>query len=520
MLPIKGIPLAVLAAKRAGNTGRSVIVATSSESSDDGLAALLQSHGVKYFRGSLDNTLDRIVNALAEYDDQTIIYRLTADNAFPDGTLLDEMGEIFINGNIEYLTCNGQSSGLPYGMSVEVMRLSNLREAAEKSTCAYDKEHVTPYIIKKYGAVIFEKYRYLQKAHYRCTIDCLDDYISIQKVFSEVLDPVKESSFDLVRRLEHYSLQSVATAPVPKLVLGTAQLGSHYGINNTTGQPNYLQSQQLIKTAIANGVIYLDTASAYGNSESMIGRSLLDGWSGRAKIITKLSLLQACPQNASSALLSAFVDASVYKSCMALRVQKLDVLMVHRAAHLTASGGGVWQRLLEHKASGLVGALGVSVQTPEELSDILDIKEVEYIQLPFNLFDWRWDAIIPAILATKAQRPLNIHVRSTLLQGLLTSHDTRHWARANENDPTHLQEWLASQVRRCQRTNVADLCLAYVNALKWIDGIVIGMETLEQLMENINLLNMPSLTESEIQILKDAQPRLSEATLDPARWMK
>ena len=84
MLPIKGFPLVVLAAKRAGNTGRSVIVATSRETSDDGLVALLQSYGLKYFRGSLENTLDRIVKALVAYDDQTVVFRLTADNVFPD----------------------------------------------------------------------------------------------------------------------------------------------------------------------------------------------------------------------------------------------------------------------------------------------------------------------------------------------------------------------------------------------------------------------------------------------------
>ena len=89
LLPIKGIPLAVLAAKRAANTGRNVIIATSLESSDDGLAALIQSNGLRCFRGSLKNTLDRFVSALSVYDDQDIVFRLTADNVFPDGALLD-----------------------------------------------------------------------------------------------------------------------------------------------------------------------------------------------------------------------------------------------------------------------------------------------------------------------------------------------------------------------------------------------------------------------------------------------
>jgi spore coat polysaccharide biosynthesis protein SpsF len=186
LLPIKGVPLAVLAAKRAANTGRDIIVATSFEPSDAGLVALIQSHGLRCFRGCLENTLDRVVNALSDYDDQTLVFRLTADNVFPDGALLDEIECEFLAKGHEYLCCNGQPSGLPYGMSVELTRLSHLREAARESSCAFDQEHVTPYIIRKFGSTYFQKYKELKKGHFRCTIDCLDDYIRIQKVFSDV----------------------------------------------------------------------------------------------------------------------------------------------------------------------------------------------------------------------------------------------------------------------------------------------------------------------------------------------
>lgn len=518
MLPIKGVPLVVLAAKRAGNTGRSAIVATSVEQSDDGLVALLQSNGLKYFRGSLENTLDRVVMALVAYDDQTLVFRLTADNVFPDGALLDEIEDEFLDKSVEYLCCNGEGSGLPYGMSVELTRLRHLREAAKTSTSAHDQEHVTPYIIRKYGAVFFEKYKGLKKGHYRCTVDCLDDYISIQRVFSDVIDPVNESSFELVRRLVHIPLQPFASAPTPKLVLGTAQLGSNYGIANTTGQLNLSQCQQLLKAAIANGVMYLDTASAYGHSEAMIGASLRGGLEGRAKIITKLSPLQDCPQNMFDAVLNAFVDASIYKSCSALSMPKLDVLMLHRATHLTDWNGGVWQRLKEHQASGLIGELGASVQNPVELSTVLNNSDIRYIQLPFNLLDWRWDTIIPAILAIKAKRKLTIHVRSTLLQGLLPSLDDSHWLRANVDEPAPIKAWLANQTHIHQRACIADLCLSYINALKWVDGIVVGMENMSQLIDNINYLNLQPLNESQIEALQKSRPKLAESNLNPALW--
>ena len=76
---------------------------------------------------------------------------MTADNVFPDGSLLDELEREFIQLGAEYLVCNGVNSGLPYGVSVEVTRVKYIREAKVKAVLDDDLEHVTPYIIRKYG---------------------------------------------------------------------------------------------------------------------------------------------------------------------------------------------------------------------------------------------------------------------------------------------------------------------------------------------------------------------------------
>lgn len=520
MLPINGVPVVILAAKRAANTGRTVIIATSMERSDDGLAAIIQHHGLRCFRGDLDNTLNRVVSALSEYDDQATIIRLTADNVFPDGKLLDELENEFLTNNLDYLCCNGEQSGLPYGMSAEVTKLCHLREANRASVLPQDQEHVTPYVIRKFGATFFQKYKHLKKGHLRCTIDCLDDYLVIQEVFSGETHAVQVPALELMRRLERAPYQPFAGAPTPRLVFGTVQLGCNYGIANTTGQPSKNECQELIKTAIVNGVTHLDTARAYGNSEAMIGQSLKNGWAGRVKVITKLSPLQDCPHDASASTLRAFVDASVFESCSALGVQKIDVLMLHRASHLFDWGGGVWQRLLALQASGVIDELGVSVQNPQELSMVLDIPEVLYVQLPFNLVDWRWDSIMPEILAIKATRSLTVHVRSVLLQGLLPSADEEHWQRANVEQASAVRDWLLGQVTTCQRANVADLCLSYVNALAWVDGVATGMENMGQLIQNINFFNLPPLTAEQVKTIQLSRPKLSEATLNPAFWRK
>ena len=252
----------------------------------------------------------------------------------------------------------------------------------------------------------------------------------------------------------------------------------------------------------------------------MIGQSLEGGWAGRAKIITKLSPLQDCQKDASISTLHAFVDASIYQSCSALRVQKIDVLMLHRVSHLSDWNGCVWNRLLELQSSGEIIELGASVQNSVELLKVLSVPEINYIQLPLNLLDWRWDSIIPEILATKASRKLIIHVRSALLQGLLPSMDEEHWLRANVEQAFSVRDWLLAQVISCQRVNIADLCLGYINALDWVDGIAIGMDNMSQLIENINYLNFLPLSADQVEDIQNSRPKLVEASLNPALWRK
>lgn len=518
LLPIKGIPVAVLAAKRAGNTGRDVIVATSDEPSDDVLAATIRASGLQCHRGSLNDTLGRVVGALTAYGDDTMVFRLTADNVFPDGALLDEIAADYLARGLRYLSCNGMAAGLPYGMSVEVTSLEYLREANKEASTTFEREHVTPYIRRKYGDASYEKYKKLGSGLLRCTIDCLDDFLTVSEAFSNSRDPVVEPAFDLVANLQKCRAQPVISVPATRLVFGTAQLGLRYGIGNVTGQPTHHESEELLKTAITNGVHYIDTARAYGTSEKVIGAALGNGWQSRAKVITKLSPLSDCPPDAPRNVVQAFVDASVFQSCAELRTTTLDVLMLHRASHIHAWDGTVLSHLKSLRDSGRIGQLGVSVQSPEELSYALDTPELAFIQLPFNLLDWRWDAVIPKIEEVKRSRELTVQVRSALLQGLLASADEEHWRRANVAEMSSVSEWLRAAVRETRRASIGDLCISYVNSLPWVDGVAVGMENMKQLNENLAMFARETMTPQQVEYIQSSRPVLSERVLNPSFW--
>lgn len=519
LLYMVGMPIVVLAAKRAGNTGRSVIVATSDQKTDDALAQVLTKFNVSCFRGNLDNTLSRIVLALENYPDDTKVFRLTADNVIPDGALLDEIERDFVEQNMDYLCCNGEQSGLPYGISVELTKLKHLRDALIETSDPFDLEHVTPFIRRRFGENYFTKYKGLSLGHYRCTVDCLDDYLVIQELFKNIDDPISESALSLATKLKDLSLYQPENQDIAKkLVLGTAQLGLDYGITNTYGKPDRTTAEKIVKTAIVNGAKFIDTARAYGDSENVLGAILSTGWTGRSNVITKLSPLIDETLIDISNSIEYSVDSSVYHSCKALRTESIDALLLHRASQMTIFGGKIWSRLLFHRQQGLIRSLGVSVQSPEELENILSIQEVEVIQLPYNVLDWRWESIISKVIEEKKKRNLTIHIRSTLLQGLLTSQNQDKWRKAHVENAESIMDWLKINQKLIGAKSIAEFCLRFVNSLNWVDGIVVGVETIEQLLENINFICLPEICSSQLEVILKSRPILEQKTLNPASW--
>jgi len=172
-----------------------------------------------------------------------------------------------------------------------------------------------------------------------------------------------------------------------EFVLGSVQLGLDYGVANRTGKPSRAAALALVRRAADCGIRQFDTAHAYGDAEERLGEAL----SGRPVFtVTKLSPLSELAEDATPADVVAAVEASVAQSCAALRKDRLDCLLLHRAAHMTAFNGVIWQRLMEFVAAGTIRRLGVSVQSPVEAAAALASPAVQHIQMPFNLLDWRW----------------------------------------------------------------------------------------------------------------------------------
>jgi len=526
LLPIQGIPTVVLCARRAANLGHAVMVATSDEPEDNALAATLMSYDIPMMRGPLNDVVARYIMATTDLSENDIIVRLTADNLFPDGQLLAEVVDHFKQHHLDFLTTTFAEGFAPYGLSVEVFTAGTLRKMAATSLSEIDKDHVTAWMIKN----LENKQFYTPKAslakdyhHLRCTLDTFDDYLLLQEIFKNYQDPIAASWVDLVGLLakQYNDLDGMPAKTVQgvrhsRLTLGSAQLGLAYGKTNKVGLPDEKQALAIIKQSLKLGVTSVDTAHAYGLAEQRIGVALAKGLSTQVTIITKLDTLSCLDEQATLPVIHAAVDASIYRSCYRLGLEKLPVVLLHRWQHYYEYKGAIWQRLLALQKQGIIMHLGASVYSPIDAIEALQDPDIKYIQIPFNILDWRW--LDKTFLDAVKKRPeVIIHARSALLQGILAATE-KDWPRVPNVNAAEILSTLDNFVKIFNRKNRADLCYAYVRSFPFITSVVVGIETLSQLYDNVVLFQQPELQRQEIEAIQSSFSQMQVALLNPAEW--
>lgn len=527
LLPVGGFPSVVLCAKRAANTGLNVIVATSTAGSDHILCECLAAHGVPHVRGPLDDVFSRYLMATEGLSDDTVIVRLTADNMFPDGAFVEDLVDRMISSGREYISASSPQSGLPYGLAAEAFTVRAMRSCNTPQLSLYDREHVTPSIRRKYGSDILQIGGLPDWSHLRCTMDSFNDYQRVLLVFKEVGDPTEVGWMDLCKILAGkqpdgfripYRIKE-GRGIIGRLTLGAAQLGiDGYGIVNEKGGLSQNEVTELIQCAVEHGVTAVDCARAYGQAERRVGSAIKQIQRDDIIPITKLDPLAELPEAAPERTVRDAVDASVFRSCYEMGLKRLPVLMLHRWQHRASHGGRIWQRLLELKNDGIIGALGASVSSPAEASEAIDDIEIEHLQIPFNLLDKRWhDAGIPQKIALRPE--LMVYARSAFLQGVLL-HPAERWPKGSDADAEMLCATLDQLVLKLPRKNRADLCVAYALGQDWIDSIVMGVDSINQLHDNLELVRAKPLTDSESQMVWDDLPEITEKLLNPALWGK
>jgi len=68
------------------------------------------------------------------------------------------------------------------------------------------------------------------------------------------------------------------------------------------------------------------------------------------------------------------------------------------------------------------------------------------------------------------------------------------------------------------RHSRADLCMAYVLAHDWVDSVVIGVETHDQLINNLKLVCEKPLDEKQCKLVEQQMGDVPLRLLNPSQW--
>ncbi len=123
-----------------------IVLATSTDSSDDPVFEYADFNGLQCYRGSLDDVASRLLGAAYLFDLVHLV-RVSGDSPMLDPAIVDQAIEIYRNSEVDIVT-NVQQRTFPRGQSVEVFSTSALEKALGRDMNDNDREHVTPYFYR------------------------------------------------------------------------------------------------------------------------------------------------------------------------------------------------------------------------------------------------------------------------------------------------------------------------------------------------------------------------------------
>lgn len=189
--PIMGRPMLALQIERVLQAKKidQLIIATSTDPSDDELETLCREINAPCYRGSLNDVLDRFYQA-AQIWKPTHIVRLTGDCPLIDPEVIDDVITFYLNGDYDYAS-NAVEPTFPDGLDVEIFRFSVLEGAWKEACLPSQREHVTPFIHQQPDRYRIGHYKNTEDlSHLRWTVDEQEDFNLINKIYEE-LYPVK-----------------------------------------------------------------------------------------------------------------------------------------------------------------------------------------------------------------------------------------------------------------------------------------------------------------------------------------
>ena len=145
-------------------------------------------------------------------------------------------------------------------------------------------------------------------------------------------------------------------------------------------------TRALMEELVAHGVNYIDTARGYTVSEAYLGEALC-GLRDRFVLATK-----------SMARTKEAMARDIETSLANLRTDHIDLYQVHNPSlkelEQVCAPGGALEALLEAKAAGRIGHIGVTAHMAAVFERALTLPWVETVMFPYNIVETQGEALM------------------------------------------------------------------------------------------------------------------------------
>ncbi|MBD1139706.1 aldo/keto reductase [Pelagibacterales bacterium SAG-MED38] len=263
---------------------------------------------------------------------------------------------------------------------------------------------------------------------------------------------------------------------IKKISIGTAQFGMNYGERNKKAL-SFTKIRKILTYARSIGIQNIDTAFNYGRAEEKLGIVGVKNW----KISTKFSKI---PSNENPVY---WIEKHLKKSLKRLKIKKINTLFIHDFNSINKNekkAEDIMKFLKYLKKIKLIKNIGISIYDPKILNRIIDLKSIDVLQAPANIFDRR-------IFQNKnveilKDNNISLEIRSIFLQGLILE--------KLNNIPKKLNDYLIyfkkiEKLSNKMNTTKISIALSVLNNQRF-DKLIIGFNDeneLKEIVENIPL---------------------------------
>jgi spore coat polysaccharide biosynthesis protein SpsF len=175
-----------------------IVVATSTSPKDDSLAEWLQNNSVKFYRGSEEDVLQRVVDACNSVHGD-IIVEVTGDCILTDYELIDQAILSFYANDCDVVSNCGVHKTFPMGAYAQVFRSKDLEWVANNIMDDAVREHVSLYFYENlttYKIINLIAPQALNHPEWRLQLDYQEDLDFLNAVYKK-LEPTYGENFTL-----------------------------------------------------------------------------------------------------------------------------------------------------------------------------------------------------------------------------------------------------------------------------------------------------------------------------------